>query len=168
MSLTASFYLVLATDCEELIAAAQAQSIALTKKRWGIFRPKLPLNPDPFWAFVGAKTRELDEFPYKGGLLLDVELMAPGALSSEDSVGVRLCEITKSTFISYRPTRANEVIQLLIGTDFSDSAIKDHLRREGRDSDIPEFIEPIRDASSRLKDWLMKVTGEDIGLLSVG
>jgi hypothetical protein len=154
MSLLASFYLVPSALSEDLIAAAEAQTTALTKKRWGIFKPKLPLDPDPFWEFVGAHTRELDEFPWRGSVLLDVELISPGVLSSDHPLGTRISEITGSTFISYSPPRASEVIQMLAQTDFSDSAVEAFLRGEGRAAEVPEFVAPINDASQRLSNWL--------------
>jgi hypothetical protein len=47
MSAVAAFYLIGKEKCAGLIKAAEAQRKVLTKKRWGIFPPKLPLGRDP-------------------------------------------------------------------------------------------------------------------------
>lgn len=168
MSLIASFYLLPAALGDGLVASANAQSAALTKKRWGIFGPKLPLNPDPFWEFVRVNAREQEEFPYRGSVLLDVELIAPGVLSSDHPLGARVSEITGSTFIAYSSARALDVIEILARSDFSDGEVEAFLLAEGRNGDIPEFVAAIKDASQRLSDWLKGVTNSDIGLLAVG
>jgi hypothetical protein len=85
MSAIASFYLLPREKSQELVAAAQAQAAALSKKKWGIFKPKLPLTPDPFWDFLSTQARELAEFPYSGYLLLDVDLIVEGALLGDDT-----------------------------------------------------------------------------------
>ncbi len=64
MSAIGSFYLIADEKRDDIVRAAEAQSTALKKKRFGFLPPKFPLNPDPFWEFVRANTEELDQYPY--------------------------------------------------------------------------------------------------------
>ncbi len=102
MSAIASFYLISDNKRADVVRAAEAQSKALTKKRFGFLPPKLPLDPDPFWEFIRGETRELDDYPFSGYLLLDLELLAPGSLDSKDAVGSDLAKIMQLSFISFR------------------------------------------------------------------
>jgi hypothetical protein len=168
MSAIASFYLVPKQNSGGLIAAAVAQDKALKKKKWGIFAPKLPLNPDPFWSYVWAQTKELEQFPYSGWLLLDVDLLATGVFSSQDDLGKQLTEITRSSFVSFTPTGARRAIDILNSATFSDAEIKKLVEEDGRPGDYPGIVEPLRDSSRRLKAWLECVAEEQIGVLSIG
>lgn len=168
MSLIASFYLVPLAHCDGLIDAANAQTRALTKKRWGIFQPKLPLNPDPFWEYLQNNAREAEDFPYRGALLLDLEAIAPELLASSDPLGERLSEITQATFVSYRGPQAERMIAMLEQVDFSDQAIRAYLQAAGRDDEVPEFVDAIRDAGQRMKAWLGAVSDQTVGLLNIG
>jgi hypothetical protein len=94
MSAIGSFYLIADEKRDDIVRAAEAQSAALKKKRFGFLPPKFPLNPDPFWEFVWANTEELDKYPYSGFLLLDVELLAPDTMGSKDAVGTKLSQNT--------------------------------------------------------------------------
>jgi len=151
-----------------LIDAAKLQSRALTKRRWGIFRPRLPLNPDPFWDFVRKNARELDEFPYSGYLFCDMELLTPSALSSDDEVGKRLFEITDSTFVSYQPSDAARTISILDAADLSDEAVERFLRGEGRGDEYPAIAVPLRDAVNHFRQWLRSVSEGKTGVLNIG
>jgi hypothetical protein len=168
MSAIASFYLVPKQKSGDLIAAAIAQDKALKKKKWGIFAPKLPLNPDPFWTFIKTQTKELEQFPYSGYLLLDVDLLAKGALSSKDDLGKQLAEITHSSFVAYQLADAQRAIGILNSVTFSDAKIKQLVEEDRRPSDYPEIVEPLKDSSRRLKAWLECVTDEQIGILNIG
>lgn len=168
MSAIGSFYIIVDDKRDDIVRAAEAQSSALKKKRFGFLPPKLPLDPDPFWEYVRANAEELDRYPYSGYLLLDVELMAPDVMESKDVVGTRLSQITKSSFISFRPDEAAAVVALLEGADFSDEAIKTYLTEEGRESDFPEIVSPIRDSVTHLKKWLSSVTQGKTGILNIG
>jgi hypothetical protein len=131
MSAIGSFYLIADDKRDDIVRAAEEQSTALKKKRFGFLPPKLPLNPDPFWEFVRTNTDELEHFPHSGYLLLEIELLAPDSLGSNDAVGTRLSEITQSSFISFRPDDAAKIIKILDGADFSDEAIKKFLSKMG-------------------------------------
>ncbi len=168
MSAIGSFYLIADEKRDDIVRAAEAQSTALNKKRFGFLPPKIPLNPDPFWDFVWANTEELDQYPYSGYLLLDVELLAPDTMGSKDVVGTKLSQITQSTFISFRPEDAAAVIAILEGADFSDEAIKTFLTGEGRDGDYPEIVSPIQDSVKHLKKWLDSVSQGHTGILNIG
>jgi hypothetical protein len=170
MSAIASFYLLPRAKSQELVAAAQAQAEALSKKKWGIFKPKLPLNPDPFWGFLSTQARELAEFPYSGYLLLDVDLIIEGALLGDDTdeLASRLTKITGSSFVTYTLESAKSAIRLLEDADLSDATLKEFLENEGRGEEYPEFVGPLRDAVSCLKTWLHEVTDETVGVLNIG
>lgn len=168
MSAIGSFYLIADEKRDDIVRAAEAQSAALKKKRFGFLPPKLPLNPDPFWEFVGANTEELEQYPYSGYLLLEIELIAPGSFESKDSVGTRLSEITQSSFISFRPNDAGAAIKILEAADFSDEAIKQFFVEDGREDDYPEIAQPIQDSVSRLKKWLEAVSEGKTGILTIG
>lgn len=168
MSAIGSFYLIADENREDLVRAAEAQSTALKKKRFGFLPPRFPLNPDPFWEFVWGNTEELDQYPYSGFLLLDVELLAPGTLGSKDAVGTKLSQITQSTFVSFRPVDAAAVIATLDSADFSDGAIKKFLTEEGRDGDYPELVIPIQASVRHLRSWLASITQGKTGILNIG
>ncbi|MEC5384322.1 hypothetical protein VVD49_01235 [Uliginosibacterium sp. H3] len=170
MSAIASFYLLPSVKSQQLVAAAQAQTAALTKKKWGIFKPKLPLNPDPFWSFLSSQARELAEFPYSGYLLLDVDLMIKEALAGDDTekLASRLAKITGSSFVTYSSETAKSAIRLLEDADLSEPRIQTFLEGEGRGEEYPEFVGPLRDAVSCLKAWLQEVTGDTVGILNIG
>lgn len=168
MSAIGSFYLIADEKRDDIVRAAEAQSAALKKKRFGFLPPKFPLNPDPFWEFVWANTEELDKYPYSGFLLLDVELLAPDTMGSKDDVGTKLSQITQSTFISFRPGDAAAVIAILESADFSDEAIKTFLTEEGRDGDYPEIVAPIQASVRHLKGWLGSVSQGKTGILNIG
>ena len=167
MSAIGSFYLIADEKRDNIVRAAEAQSAALKKKRFGFLPPKLPLNPDPFWEFVSSNTEELDRYPYSGYLLLDIELLAPSTLGSKDTVGTKLSQITHSTFISFRPEDAAAVIAILEGSDFSDEAIKTFLNEEGRDGDYPEILAPIQASVTHLKRWLGSISQGTTGFLNI-
>jgi len=152
----------------EVIEAAVAQSAALTKKRFGFLPPKLPLNPDPFWDFIHTHTHELDDYPFSGYLLLDLELLAPNTLGSKDEVGTDLTAVGKSSFISYRPGDASRTISILEAADFSDEKIQEFLAEEGREDEYPDIAAPIRQSVEHLKNWLGQVSEGNTGLLSIG
>jgi hypothetical protein len=168
MSAIGSFYLIADEKRNDIVRAAEAQSSALKTKRFGFLPPKLPLNPDPFWEFVWANTKELEKYPYSGYLLLDVELLAPDTMGSKDDVGTKLSKITPSTFISFRPESAAAVIAILEGADFSDEAIKSFLTEEGRDGDYPDIVAPIQASVKHLKSWLGSVSQGKTGILNIG
>jgi hypothetical protein len=168
MSAIGSFYLIADEKRDDVVRAAEAQSTALKKKRFGFLPPKVPLNPDPFWEFVWANTEELDKYPYSGYLILDVELLAPDTMGSKDTVGTKLSQITKSTFISFRPEDAAAVIAILEGADFSDETIKTFLTEEGRDCDYPEIVAPIQASVKHLKSWFGSVSHGKTGILNIG
>jgi hypothetical protein len=168
MSAIGSFYLIPDEKRDDVVRAAEAQSNALKKKRFGFLPPKLPLNPDPFWDFIRAHTQELEQYPYSGYLLLDLELIAPDSLSSDDIVGTKLSQITQSSFVSFRLQDAAKAIGILETADFSDEAIKAFLAEEGRDGDYPEIVAPIQASVKRLKSWLGSVSQGKTGILNIG
>ena len=170
MSAIASFHLLPRAKSQELVAAAKAQAEALSKKKWGIFKPKLPLNPDPFWGFLATQARELADFPYSGYLLLDVDLIVEGALLGEDidELASRLTKITGSSFVTYSPESAKSAIRLLEDADLSDATVKDFLENEGRGEEYPELVGPLTDAVSCLKTWLQEVKDDTVGVLNIG
>ncbi len=170
MSAIASFYLLPRQQSSELIAAAQAQTEALTKKKWGLFKPKLPLNPDPLWTFLSTHTKELTELPYSGYLLLDVDMLAEGVLASDspDDLGSRLSKITDSTFVIYSAESARQAIKLLESANFSSAQIKEFLDGEDRAAEYPAHVELLQDAANCLIGWLRCVTDEATGVLYIG
>jgi len=172
MSAIASFYLIDDEKRDDLIEAAQAAARAMNKRRWGIFRPKLPLNPDPFWDFLCHSARELEEFPYSGFVFCDIGCLAPEALSSDDELGKRVCEITdpthSSTFITYRPSDVARALDVLRAADFSEDTIGKLVREDGREGDCREWVETIRDSVNRFTRWLEAVTEGQTGLLDIG
>ena len=168
MSAIASFYLLKNEESVNLVNAAKAQDIALKKKRWGIFPPKLPLNPDPLWNFVETKTQQLEEYPYSGYLLLDIELMIPDVLASNHVLGVELSKIVQSTFISFGENEAAHAISILQNSNVTKSSIKDFLIGEEREDDFPEIVPPILHSIEILKLWLSKVKGNQTGVLNIG
>jgi len=170
MSAIASFYLLPKSKSEMLVASAQVQAEGLTKKKWGIFKPKLPLNPDPFWCFLDTQAKEQAEFPYSGYLLLDVDLLIEGTLlgDNRDELASRLSQITGSSFVTYSFESAQFTLRLLESTDVSDTTIKDLLVNEGRGEEYPEVVEPLRNAISCLKAWLETVTNDTTGVLNIG
>jgi hypothetical protein len=168
MSGIASFYIREKDKSVGLIAAAEAQSKALRQKRWGFFRPKFPLNPDPLWEFIRRETHRLDEFPYSGFLLLDVQFLVPNILSSDDEIGKRLSETTQSTWISYPKHEAIKVMQSIEQTDLSYAAIKKFLAEQARANDYPRVVQPLLDSVKRLTDWLRAVTEIQVGILNIG
>jgi len=170
MSAIASYYLVPRQKTGELIGAARAQSQALVKKRWGIFRPRLPLSPDPLWSYIKTQTTELEEFPYSGYLLLDVGMFAKGVLSKNgaDGLGTKLYEITGLSFVSFDTGDARKAIDVIDATDFSAGRIRAFLEENGRTADYPGIVQPLQDASRRLQAWLACVTDEQVGLLNIG
>jgi hypothetical protein len=168
MSAIASFYLLNHEESANFVNAAKAQDIALKKKRWGIFPPKLPLNPDPLWTFVKTRTQQLEEYPYSGYLLLDVELMIPDVLASNHILGIELSKIVQSTFISFSENEAVQAISILQNSNVTKNSIKDFLLGEEREDDFPEIVPPILHSIEILKLWLSKVKGKQIGVLSIG
>lgn len=168
MSAIASFYLIADEKRDEIVRAAESQSNALKKKRFGFLPAKLPLNPDPFWEFIRLSTEELEQYPYSGYLLLEIELLAPDSLDSIDAVGTRLSEITQSTFISFRPDDAAKTIKVLDETDFSDEAIRKFLVEDEREDEYPEIAQPLQDSVTRVKHWLKAVPKGKTGILSIG
>lgn len=145
-----------------------SQSKALRKKRFGFLPPKLPLHPDPFWAFIRSNAQELDDYPYSGHLLLDVELIAPDTLASTDQIGKDLTRIVKSTFISFRPEDSAQSTAILESADFSESSIRSFLLQEGREHELADFIGPIKVTVEHLKSWLGAVTHGYVGILAIG
>jgi hypothetical protein len=170
MSAIASFYLLPKHKSSGLIAAAEAQKQAMTKKKWGLFKPKLPLNPDPFWSFLSTQAKELAEFPYSGYLLLDVEMLVEGALSgdSPDDLGSKLSKITDSSFVAYSVESARQTIKLLENTNLSDAQIKEFLDGEDRGEEYHSLVKPLQNAINCLKVWLGSVTDEAVGVLNIG
>ncbi|MDA0767157.1 MAG: hypothetical protein O3A87_03530 [Verrucomicrobia bacterium] len=168
MSAIGSFYLITDDKRTDIVRAAEAQSTALKKKRFGFLPPKLPLNPDPFWEFVRTNTEELEQYPYSGYLLLEIELLAPDSLGTKDAVGTWLSEIMQSSFISFRPDDAAEIIKILDGADFSNEAIRKFLVEDGREDDYPEITEPIQNSVQRLKIWLGAIPEGKTGILTIG
>ncbi len=152
----------------EVVEAAEAQSKALRKKRFGFLPPKLPLDRDPFWEFVRSNARELDDYPFSGYLQLDVELLAPNTLGSKDQVGNDLSRIVQSTFISYRPQDAAKAAAILDSADFSEDAIKAFLAEEGREHEFPDIVAPIQQSVEHLKNWLKEVSAGQTGILAIG
>lgn len=168
MSVIGSFYLIDDDKRDGVVRAAEAQALALKKKRYGFLPPKLPLNPDPFWSYVDANAEQLDQYPYSGHLLLYLEL-APGVLGSEDDVGTKLSQITDSTFISFRPRDAAASIRMLEAADFfSDDAIKMFLAEGGNEEDYSGIVSPIQDSVNFMKKWLGSVSQGKTGILSIG
>lgn len=168
MSAVASFYLIPDDKRSDLVRAAEAQSKALTTKRFGFLPPKLPLNPDPFWEYIRAYARELDDYPFSGYLLLDIELLAPNTLGTNDDVGTDLVRIVKSSFVSYRAKDATDALGILDSTDFSGEAIKAFLTEEGREGEYPEIVTPIQQSVEHLKKWFGQVTNGNTGILTIG
>ena len=168
MSSIGSFYLIADDKRDDIVRAAEAQSNALKKKQFGFLPPKLPLNPDPFWDFISANTEKLDQYPYSGYLLLDLELLAPNTLGSEDEVGTKLSQITDSTFISFRPEDAAATVMILDAADFSDEEIKKFLVEEGREGDYPEIVPSIQASVKLMKKWLGSVSQGKTGILNIG
>jgi len=168
MSMIASFYIVSDSKCEGIIQAAIDQGNALTKKRFGFFPPKLPLKIDPFWEFMNNEANELEKLPYSGALILDLEMIINGLLKSSDPVGQRLCEITDSSFITYKKKDASIVLEKLNGLKIDDEQVKQHLEEEGRLDDYPDIIPPLNDCISTLKNWFLSVEEEQTGILNIG
>lgn len=168
MSLIASFYVFPATEGERLIAAADAQHAGFAVAHTGILGSSPPLGTDPFWDFVFTNSRELEEFPYSGSVLVDLELVVPGALESNHPVGNRLSDTGDSTFITYAPADAAIAIGRLSGADLFEANIVARLRAEGRDDDYPELVGAIQDSARRVIDWLRSVSDDEFGLLSIG
>jgi hypothetical protein len=168
MSAIGSFFLLPNEKRDDLVRAAETQSNALKKKRWGFLPPKLPLDPDPFWDFISANAEELEQYPYSGYLLLDLELMAPDLLGSNDALGTKLSQVTQSSFVSFQPQDAAKVMGILEAADFSDEAIRTFLAGEGRTGDYPEIVAPIQASVKQLKSWLGSVSQGKTGLLNIG
>lgn len=168
MSAIGSFYVISDDKRTGVLKAAEAQSRALRRKRFGFLPPKLPLNPDPFWEFIQSNARELDDYPFSGYLLLDVELIAPNILNSNDQVGAELSRIIQSTFLSYRAKDAAQVSANLDSADFSKTAIKAFLAQEGRGHEFSEIVAPIQQSVLHLKKWLGEVTEGNTGILTIG
>ncbi|HEY1120518.1 MAG TPA: hypothetical protein VGE67_02925 [Haloferula sp.] len=168
MSAIALFYLIQDEKRGDVIEAAMAQSKALTKKRFGFLPPKFPLNPDPFWEFLRTDARELEDYPFSGFLLVDLELLAPDTLASKDEVGMKLTDIAKSSYVSYRPADASRAIEILNSADLSDETIRDFLAEEGREHEYPDIIAPLRQSVEHLKKWLGQVSEGYTGILSIG
>lgn len=168
MSAIGTFYLLQDSGRDGIVRAAEEQSKALKTKRFGLFSPKLSLNPDPLGEFLRSQTRELEEYPYSGFLLLDIELLAPGSISSEDEIGTRLSTITDSSFISFSPADAARAITSLDKADFTENNIKSFLQKEGRTGDYPDLVHPIQDSARRVKQWLGAVPDGYTGILHIG
>lgn len=168
MSAIGSFYVISDDKRAGVVDAAEAQSKALRKKRFGFLPPKLPLNPDPFWEFIRSNARELDDYPFSGYLLLDVELLAPNTLASKDQVGTDLSRIVQSTFVSYRPQDAAQAAAILESADFSEGSIKAFLVEEGREHEFPDIVSPIQQSVGHLKNWLGEVSDGHTGILTIG
>jgi hypothetical protein len=168
MSAIGSFYVISDDKRAGVVDAAEAQSKALRKKRFGFLPPKLPLNPDPFWEFLRSNAKELDDYPFSGYLLLDIELLAPNALGSKDQVGTDLSRIVQSSFVSYRPQDAAEATAILDSADFSDDAIKAFLVGEGREHEFPDIVAPIQQSVKHLKKWLGGVSYGHTGIVTIG
>jgi hypothetical protein len=170
MSAIGSFYVLPARRHESLANAAEISTAALapTKKRWGRAPAAQPIRSDPIADFLGRNAAELEDLPYSGYLLLDVELLAPGALESDDDLGGRLSQSTGSTFVSFRPTDADRSIQILDSADFSDEAIRQFLIEENRVEDAAEIVDSIRGSREVLRRWLQSVTEGVTGILYIG
>lgn len=125
-------------------------------------------KPDPFWGFIRTNTRELDNYPFSGYLLLDLELLAPGSLGSKDGVGDELADIVKSSFVSFRPEDASHAIGILDSADFTDETVREFLIEEGRENEFPDIVAPIRQSVEHLKEWLRQVSEGHTGILSIG
>ncbi|WP_193212787.1 hypothetical protein [Luteolibacter marinus] len=168
MSAIGSFHLFDDAKRDDIVRAAEAQSKALRKKRFGFLPPKLPLNPDPFWDFMRRHVDELEDYPFSGFLLLDLELLAPGVLGSKDPVGGKLSAITGSTFISFRPAESAAATAILDAADLSPDAIRGYLVEEQREEEYPAIVSPIQVSAQHLGKWLASVTPGKTGLLSIG
>ncbi|MEM9080498.1 MAG: hypothetical protein AAGC74_07405 [Verrucomicrobiota bacterium] len=168
MSAIGSFYVISDNKRAGMVEAAEAQFKALRKKRLGFLPPKLPLNPDPFWQFVRSNAKELDDYPFSGYLLMDVEQLAPNALSSKDQVGIDLSRVLQSSFVSYLPRDAEEAVAILDSADFSEDAIKAFFVEEGREHEVPDIVAPIQQSAEHLKKWLGEVCEGQTGILAIG
>lgn len=168
MSAIGSFYVISDDKRAGIVDAAEAQSKALRKKRFGFLPPKLPLDPDPFWEFIRLSARELDDYPFSGYLLLDVELLAPKTLGSKDRVGTDLSRIVQSTFVSYRSQDAAQAVAILESADFSEDSIKAFLVEEGREHEFPDIVAPIQQSVGHLKKWFGEVSDGHTGILTIG
>ncbi len=167
MSMIASFHIIADGKREGLARAAEVSALP-PRKRFGIFPIKDSAIPDFLWDFLGKHAEEMEPYPYSGSLLLDIELMAPGALSRDDELADRLCRAMQSTFVTYRPAEGARVGELLGAADFSDEAIKQYLAEEGREAEYPEIVGPLRDSVRRMKEWLEAMPAGTTGVLSIG
>ena len=168
MSFLASFYLIPATLGEQLAAAAEAPAPRPVRS-WNPFKPKAPPQPDPLLAFLDANARELADFPYNGNVLIDAELLAPAAFTTGHPLGERLSAATGGTYIAYTPALAAQAIAALRAAEFSQAAIDEALRADGRgDEDSADYETGMRDGVARLIRWLEEVGGADVGLLCIG
>lgn len=166
MSMITSFYLFPDSKREDVVRAAVNQGKAL-KKQFGIFPPKLPLNPDPFWDFMSKEARELEQLPYSGFLIVDLEMIANGLLDSTDFVGTKLCEITDTTFFSHTNNEAAIVLKKLGQLKLEEELIKQHLEEDERMDEYPDIVKPLNDCINILKIWFSEVEEGQTGILNI-
>lgn len=150
MSAVASFFILPSEKGDALLAAAEAQTAALNKKRFGFLPPKFPLRSDPFWSFVESELVGLEQYPYSGFVLLDLEKLVPGLLSPNEPLGKRLSEVTGALFASYSKKAAGTAIGRLERAELGDCE------------------EALRESAALLGRWLSGVEDGHLGLLNIG
>jgi hypothetical protein len=109
----------------------------------------------------------LENLPHSGYVLLDIELLAPGTLTTNDALATRLTD-PDSFLITFRLADAVRSLDVLDAADFSDEAIQQFLIDDERDPETIDAIEAINGSLVVLRRWLETVSESDTGVLLIG
>ncbi|TPQ25795.1 hypothetical protein [Methylomonas koyamae] len=167
MSYIASFYLVKASQAEELVSLAEL--IPAQKKFLGIFPKKVVDTKTKFWDFVANHVSELNEYEYSGFAFVELFALFPDVTAiSKSSLGIRIAKAMDSTYLSFTEHEAQEALSALGSEPPGDAKIRAYFEEDDRGYDASDWVIPVQEAWSTLKEWLHQVHGNEIGLLSVG
>lgn len=165
MSAIASFYLVRKADVEQLKRLAPEPVGRGAGGKWH----------DPYWEFLFAHGRELEQFESSGYVMLDVILFLDSRSAKleeyyDKPLSDLFCKARGSSTLVFEAGSANKLAQL-IGSNMPDEKALEAFLSS------PDMVSPVEGDSSAasaldglqiLKRWLSQIDEEHIGLLSIG
>jgi hypothetical protein len=165
MSAIASFYLVRNQDIDRLKELATQPVGRSAKGKWS----------DPYWEFLVANARELEQYGWSGHVMGDVSLYLDSRSAKLDefcdkALSDFFCKARRSSIFAFRAAAGEKLAQLIEANWPDETSLRAFLDSPDMTSPVGEAvpIEAVLDGLRILKNWLSQVDAGNLGLLSIG
>jgi hypothetical protein len=171
VSMLASFHLVSRDRLGALLDAAQPVRSTVREKVLFFSRTRV-VETLPLWDWLAANARELEDLPFSGMFLIDLELLADASAGGVLSAGMKepsaaLSQRTGSTFAVFDAEHARRTLTAVDDLDLSPERVREHLLAEHGEAGADD-IQSVVDARDWLRAALGQVTSDTLGVLNVG